>query len=301
MDNSSVAPAGPIRVSLWREGLENFRRNWRAWLPVAGLFFLLALIVNAILLHGMAPLQPQIEAMKGQKDPQILMPFLLSISPRVFSLTLLMFLGMFAQRYVFLSFFLEKEFPSQTETASVRQFFCFLSKSVQLIFCVAVPGLLICLIPAMTLAAFHVEAMPAIIVSVVIGWALMIFLGVRLTLTLPLSAGNIAAPLKTSWEMTRSNVWRLIGNLLMIIGVLIGCYLLYMLVIFALGFGVEAIAKNINGAAVDFISPFIRYAAGSAFQVFSGGIACAYSTAVCQILYNEKKAADPAFVLTKRT
>ena len=287
-------------VSLWREGLRSFGRDWREWLPLGVVFFFLLGIMNVVLTNFLPAFQEQIAALAAQKDPKAMAAFLLEQSPTISAFSVVMILVMFIQRYVFLCFFLKREMPAEFGSANTREFFCFASKGIQLSFVIVIPAIVLGAASIIALSYAKLSLNISVGISMFLALILAIWLMQRLTLVMPLAAGKKAKPIKTSWNLTRGKALRLFGNMIVLGLIMMGAYLLFALVVIVLTTVLGLMSTGLVPDLTHWIPIFFKCVVSSALQVLISGVALAYMSAVCRILYEERKQIDPSFIILTR-
>jgi len=283
------------KISLWRAGLQSFGRHWREWLPVAMVFFFIFALFNISMMKFIEPLQAKMMELKGSKDPQAGLALFKDMAPQLSVFAVAMILIMYVEHYLFLWFFMKREQLAITAKPTLRQFFCYVAVSMQLGFALILPiGAL------MGVSALFMKAVPALFVIGGIGsFVLAIFLMIRLYFAIPLAAAKLLTPLRSSWTLTKGNVWRLLGNTLLFMLLIVVIYLGALIVSILAGLALGLVATLASLPVKPLIDIFFRVVLGSAFSVFIAGMSSSYASAACRILYQEKLQADPTFILTR--
>jgi hypothetical protein len=115
-------------------------------------------------------------------------------------------------------FFLKQPPVTGSPEFSVRRFFYALWKGLQMIVIILIAALVCIGLPAMAAGVLGKMKSPFVLAPTVIafiGGCFTYYIVFRYTLVGPLAAGGADPVLKTSWEMTKGNWWRIFGNSLL--------------------------------------------------------------------------------------
>jgi hypothetical protein len=294
---SDISPVQTI--SLWKEGFRSFCRHWQQWLPLGFAFFLVGVASNGVFFHYFEPIQDRIQLYKAHRDPTAAIAFLKDTLPIFSAILFSVSFILYVQHYLFQAFFMAKEMPAQTSGISFNQFFCYVFKGIQLTFLLAVPTLLIGGIIMVTCSVAQIAFMPTFTLMMGLCSALLVYLLVRCYFVMPLTAAKVDAPIKTSLTLTKDVCWRLTLNFLMILLIMtVG----YVLASIAAAFLLLILSFANSDALLrlsDTINVVIRNILSSGFQVIFAGVLSAFSSSNCRILYEEKRTANPGFILNR--
>jgi hypothetical protein len=291
------------KSSLWREGLNSFKRNRESWLKMAVIFFFVYALFSLSLTYYMIPYQAQFIALKGQKDPHAFFAVWRDASPTLVALGIAFFIILSAQKYMFMSYFMQREIPAQAVHPSVGNYFYFLGKIIQMMLVFAAPGVVIGLVVGIVAGILgEAKILPSSAVTTIFFLPLFVVLFyvlIRLSLMLPLAAAGIRAPMGSSWALTQNQCWGLIGNGLVLALLYIGLALLVIIASLVVGGIIGLILvlagkkELIHGVILYVFKPILN----GGLEVFVSGVACAYISTVTRVLYEEKQAAESGFKL----
>jgi hypothetical protein len=295
------------RQSMWREGIDSFTRNFKPWLRSALIFFVIFLIVQAAFMVAMEPLQDQIEALKEQKNQQAVKDLLFAHWPLFASYFVALVAVVYAQQYVFISFFLTRELPSVTMAPpGVHGFFYFMTTAVQVILVMLLPGLAAGFLSMVVIILCATLKLPAAhfiqFVAVAAAACAFIYYASRWYLAMALAAGGLRTPIKSSWILTEGKVGRLIGNSIILILLILAVVLVFVIGFVALDLllHMTGVLDDDNAAQMKKVNDGFRIALSVIWNTGLNGIMAAYMCAICRILYQEKRQSDPSFVLESR-
>ncbi len=280
---------------MWKESLRSFRQSWPEWIKWAVVFALVFAVLEFFMLKEYGPYNAALLAIvKSQSSPQDMQAQLQALQ-KPNSLVMIAILALyFIQFYFFNVLFLRRKPIVAAPDPSLGGFFYMLGKLLlkylliygwMLLFTIplVLAGLLL---KGQSKGAFLSFAMTGLLTF--IG---MVYFFMRYSMVFPLASEGLTSALKRSAQLTKGNIWRLIGNLIVL--TLISSPLL----------GVSmAISWNVMGipfwesvpetAVMAIIIASIGAVAGVLFS--------AYSCTTCHILYREKRQSDPSFTLTTR-
>lgn len=285
------------RVSLWREGLRAFTANRQEWLRLVPWFFVISAIAYFFLLREFGPFHAAfMEALKNYKGEELqahlkTLPKMNHLHNLVLTFTLIV------QTYFFTVFYLRRAPILAAPARSIDGFFYALMKGFLKYAAVVGLGfvadlvLLIPLVIAQVVAKKNGHDMPlllfcAVPFSLLVTWYLM----TRYAFVYPLAVEGVTSSLKRSAAVTRGNILRLIGNFLALFVILLPLWIISLVITYS----ASSYWDNL------LVTALLAVVLG-VIQIVTGGIYTAYQCAACRILYQEKKKADPTFVLTTQT
>ncbi|HUY69398.1 MAG TPA: hypothetical protein VMV79_08875 [Alphaproteobacteria bacterium] len=291
----------PAKTSLWKEGFRLFGRHQQGWAKLGLVFF----VVMAVIDFLTPRLVPGQEIESAVKSHQSLPPGVVETMILVYGVMLVVAV---VQGYLFNAFFLAREPVAGSARIGGDGFLSYLRTYI----CLILIGVAYALALAVLLAVGGGVALVAVklahiavpkpaiavvnAVLIAVAAAGMIYLVVMLMPAVALAANRIEHPIRNAWRLVRGNWWRVFGNMLLMMLLLMLAFLVLLVGAGLLVLVVSLVTKQPLLALFHMSWPVIQGAA----QVIMGGLMVAFTCALSRILYEEKRRADPHFVLTTR-